>query len=395
MTFRVAIVGYGLAVRPVVRSLSDHGFFDVVACADPDPVGRERFAERIGGRCFDSAVEMLKQVTPDAVYIATPTRVHEELALLALSHGCHVLVEKPIALDLASALRMVAAARDADRYLLVNHKRSADREILAMRSAIRSGEVGSPRWIDRWYGTDWMFRPRAEEERDPAFGGVVLRQGAHEFDILRGLMVSPPKRVKAWVGDLVRDRPGEGAYTAWIECEDGSVANSVYSGYDRFLTDELTVGPLPHLTIGASRRQHADNAVAEVDEYELKRTVGHPKASELLKDLYGFSFAMCEDGDVRTAPGRAAWIYGRSGRRTVTVDGPAGTDLIIDELYQAVTTGRPPTHDGAWGLACLELCMAVRRSSESGEFIALEHQTFTEGSSSFSSDERTLVDVHP
>jgi phthalate 4,5-cis-dihydrodiol dehydrogenase len=388
---RIAVVGYGLAVEPVVKSLLAHDGFEIVACVDPDPLARQKFSATVGGESFETMTAMLDRSRPDVVYIATPTRTHEELTLLALARGAHVLVEKPIALDLGEAERMIAAARDHGRVLMVNHKRSADREILAMRAAIRSGMVGTPRLVNRWYATNWMFRPRADEERDPDFGGVVLRQGAHEFDILRGLLPSPPRRLRAWVGDLMPDRPGEGAYYAWIECEDGSTASSVYNGYDRFLTDELTTGPLPADTIGASARQLADSAAAGLDEYELKRTVGHPRAGELIQDMYGFTFAMCDSGDVRTTTGRSAWVYGADGRTRVTVDGPAGTDFVIDELHRALTTGAAPAHDGMWGLACLELCAAVREASRSGEFVTLAHQAFPAGGPVFASDERLSV----
>lgn len=371
---RIGIIGFGLAVAPVVKSLLAHGSFRVVACVDPDPLARSRFVERVGGTAYESAPGMLEAARPDVVYIATPTRTHEELTLLAFASGAHVLVEKPIATDMVAACRMIAAAEAAGRTLMVNHKRSADREVLAMRAAIRSGTIGSPRLTNRWYGTNWMFRPRAEEERDPEFGGVVLRQGAHEFDILRALLVSPPTRVRGWVGDLMPERPGEGAYYAWIECADGTAATSVYNGYDRFLTDELTTGLLPPMTIGASQRELAQNTAAGLDEYELKRTVGHPRDSKLIQDMYGFSFAMCEKGDVRTAPGGSAWLYGRDGRRDVTVDGPAGTDFIIDELYRAVVKDEQPAHDGSWGLACLELCTAVRDAASTGDFVPLQHQ---------------------
>jgi phthalate 4,5-cis-dihydrodiol dehydrogenase len=387
---RVAIIGYGLAVAPVVKSLLAHGHFDLVACSDPDPLARERFVGRTGGVAFESASQMLETARPDIVYIATPTRTHEELTLLSVAHGAHVLVEKPIAIDLAAAERMISAAREHGRVLMVNHKRSADREVLAMRAVIRSGEIGTPRLVHRWHGSDWMFRPRAEEERDPEFGGVVLRQGAHEFDILRALLPSPPVRVRAWVGDLMPDRPGEGAYYAWLECADGTMASSVYNGYDRFLTDELTAGPLPPQIIGASLRQHADNVASGLDEYELKRTDGHPRAAELIQSMYGFSFAMCEQGDIRTAPGGAAWVYTGGGRREITVGGPAGTDFIIDELHRAVTLGHPSAHDGSWGLACLELCVAVRESASGGTAVPLRHQGYYAGGAPFASDSRPL-----
>ncbi|GGI02362.1 Gfo/Idh/MocA family protein [Egicoccus halophilus] len=374
---RVAIVGYGLAVAPVERAFLAHGGFDIRACVDPSQLARHQFEEKFGSGAYDSMDRMLDDVEPDVVYVATPTRTHHDLSVQALATGASVLVEKPIALDLDEAVHMIAEARRHDGVLMVNHKRSADREVLAMRAAIRRGDIGTPRWTSRLHFSDWMYRWRAAEERDPAVGGVVLRQGAHEFDILRGLLPSAPVRLRGWVGDLADELPGEGAYSAWIECSDGSMATSVYSGYDRFRSDELTAGLLPPGLIGATHRTYRQHMQAGADEYRLKQTVGHPRAPELLEDLYGFSFAMCGAGDVRTAPNGSAWVYGRSGRRRVTVDGPAGTDLIVAELHEAIRHGTAPAHDGSWGLACLELCVAVRESAMVGEAVQLQHQAFT------------------
>lgn len=386
-SLRVVVVGFGLAVAPVVKSLLSHGSFEIVGCVDPDPLAREKFYRQVGnGACFESVTDMLAAMVPDIAYVATPTRTHEELSLRLFSAGVDVLLEKPIATTLAAGKRIAEAARANGRLFMVNHKRSADREVLAMRAVIRSGEVGRPRLVNRWHGTNWMFRPRATEELDPQFGGVVLRQGAHEFDILRCLVPSAPRRVRGWVGDLAPERPGEGAYYAWIECADGTAATSVYNGYDRFPTDELTAGPLSPLVIGAAQRKTAEYAAAGQDEYKLKQTIGHPRAAELIRDMYGFSFAMCDQGDVRTAPGGLAWVYSAAGRQEVSVTGPAGTDLIIDELYRAKTEGQPPVHDGTWGLACLELCEAVRTSARTGEFVDLHHQDLT--MAAFPSDAR-------
>jgi phthalate 4,5-cis-dihydrodiol dehydrogenase len=47
---------------------------------------------------------------------------------------------------------------------------------------------------------------------------------------------------------------------------------------------------------------------------------------------------------------------------------------VIDELYAAVTQGRPPVHDGAWGLATMEVCFAILESAREGKEVTLSHQ---------------------
>jgi predicted dehydrogenase len=193
---RVAIVGYGLAVAPVERALMAHGGFQITACVDTSEAARTKFLATYGGAAFDSLEQMLADSAPDVVYIATPTKTHREMSIQSLEAGANVLVEKPIALELSDAVEMIDRARSLGRVLMVNHKRSADREVLAMRAVIAQGESGPPQWTTRLHFSDWMYRWRAAEERDPAFGGVVSRQGSHEFDVLRGLLPSAPVRLR-------------------------------------------------------------------------------------------------------------------------------------------------------------------------------------------------------
>lgn len=372
---RIAVIGFGNATSSVMKPLVEQGGFDLVACADPHPGSRQKFQERFGGKTFPGAEELLDGTELDAVYIATPTRLHEELALAAFARGLHVLVEKPIALDLTAASRMIAAAEAAGRVLMVNHKRSADRDILTLRWLLQSGHVGRVSSINRWHFSDWFYRPRAAEERDPAFGGVVLRQGAHEFDIMLGLMQSPPVRMTAWIGSSVDpERAGEGAYHAVVECADGTIATSLYSGFDRFRSDELTIGPLPPHVIGGSQRALARKAGSPEAEYEIKRNNGRERPPELLAGMYGFTLVSCTGADLRPAPGGKAWVYDSGGRHEASIDGSAGTRLIVDELHRAITTGLPPVHGGAWGLACLELCVAVREAAATHSPVTLQHQ---------------------
>lgn len=386
---RIGIIGFGLATDPVMGPLQRHGGYALVGCADVDPLSRARFESTFGGPAYDDARQLLEVEKPDVVYIATPTRLHEEAAVAAFELGIHVLVEKPIATTTAAALRMIDAAKRNGRTLMVNHKRSADREIVAMRLLISSGELGGVVSANRWHLSDWFYRARAAEELRPPHGGVVLRQGAHEFDILRAVLPSTPVRVRAWIGDHDRARRGEGAYHAWIECADGTVATSLYSGYDRFPSEELSGALLPPDVVGASYRNLAENAPTAALEHDLKRTVGHPRAPARSSGPYGFTLVCCEGGDLRAAPGGRVLRYDHGGRREVSVTGVAGTGLIVEELYQAVVNGVAPMHDGAWGLACLELCLAVREAAEAGgNAVPLEHQQTVDVAAGLHSDHR-------
>ena len=83
----------------------------------------------------------------------------------------------------------------------------------------------------------------------------------------------------------------------------------------------------------------------------------------------------CERGDIRQTPD-GLFIYGESEKREITL--PAGRrrgrEAEIEELYDAVVHGRPVFHDGRWGEATLEVCLAMIESAEKRREIFLSHQ---------------------
>lgn len=371
---RLGLIGFGDASRIVLESLKRSERFTLVGAADTDPVVRDRFVERYQLPTYASIDELFDRHDLDAAYVATPTRYHEPMAIQALERGIHVLCEKPMATTLESAQRMLAAAERSSCVLLEDHKRSVDRQVVTMWQLIQDGEIGELRSLTRWHANDWFYRPRAEDERDPSQGGVVLRQGAHEFDIIRLLAGSRPVSVRGWTGDFDDSRPGEGAYHAWVDFEDGKLAMSTFNGYDHFSSDELTYGLGKTDEVGARMRR--SRALASgTDEGELKRRVptfaGGQRQGER---AFGFTVASGTDGDLRYAGDGDVWSYSEAGRRRYRIDGPAYTDFIVDEFARAISDGQTPIHDGRWGLSVLEMCLAVRVSAESGQPVALSHQ---------------------
>lgn len=370
---RLGIIGNGDAAVPVLTDVERHGGFDVVGAADVEARARDRFTARFAAPAYADVRDLVDNVAMDAVYIATPTPLHEAQTLSCLEAGVHVLVEKPIATTLDAAEHMIAAAAARGLTLMVNHKRSVDRPIIAMWHLVRDGALGRVRAVHRWHYTDWFYRPRGAGERDPETGGVVLRQGAHEFDIIRLLAHAPARSLRGTTGDYDPERPGEGAYYCWVDHADGIVATSIYGGYGHFASDEFTKGLGDGAAIGAAKR--ILDAEASTPALEAERKLAEAGTdSGPSHGVYGFTLVNCEFGDLRAAPGGGVYCYDDTGRRLVTVDGIAGTAVIVDELHRALTDTIAPLHDGAWGLACLEQCLAIRASHDAGRPVDLTRQ---------------------
>ena len=118
---RVGVVGLGMGSAHI-NGYKTHPEAEVVAVADTDPKrledrGAKEF--KIPG-LYTSADEMLKKEELDVVSIATPNKFHKPLTLAAFKAGCHVLCEKPMAMNAQEARDMLAASKKAKKRLMIN-----------------------------------------------------------------------------------------------------------------------------------------------------------------------------------------------------------------------------------------------------------------------------------
>lgn len=118
---------------------------DPVAMVEPIPEARDRAIDDLGlprSSVFPSLGEALAAVPADAVLLTTPPETHYPLTLEALAAGVHVLVEKPLAMDIGQAQEMIAAARVADRTLMVSQNYRFRPPARAAQGVVTSGELG-------------------------------------------------------------------------------------------------------------------------------------------------------------------------------------------------------------------------------------------------------------
>ncbi|MGH2992328.1 MAG: Gfo/Idh/MocA family protein, partial [Solirubrobacterales bacterium] len=118
---------------------------------------------------------------PDVVHIVTPPQTHRELAVEAIEAGCHVLVEKPMALDEAEADEMIAASRRHERALGVCHTQLFDPAVLKARELAASGELGRIVSVETMamFGEPDVARSASTGWIRDLPGGVVHELGPH------------------------------------------------------------------------------------------------------------------------------------------------------------------------------------------------------------------------
>ncbi len=380
---RIGIAGLGQAAAMLLPALESDARVVVTAIADRRVAARDALATSSAAiETYDTVGGLFESGGVDLVYIATPTHLHAEHAIAALRAGKHVIVEKPMAVTLEDALAMVAAAQECGRHLIVGHSQSFEPPIRAMREVVTSGQIGRLRMMHTWSFTDWLYRPRLPGELDRALGGgAMFRQGAHQVDILRWIGGGLVRSVRAAVGDWDVARPGDGSHTLFLDFEDGTVATAVYSGYDHFHSRELMSG------IGEDGRDAAGGpygaarrASQAFSEAERKAALGAPAgrgAAPSSASAFGLTLVSCERGDIRQTPAGLA-IYGDDELRHLSIPvAPSGRALLIDEAFGAVHGGQRPAHDGRWGLANLEVCLAAIESATARQEVRLHHQVPT------------------
>jgi myo-inositol 2-dehydrogenase/D-chiro-inositol 1-dehydrogenase len=169
---------------------------DIVGVFATETEAATDLAERLGGRAYSDIDTLLNDV--DIIDICAPTHLHHDLTLKAAKAGKHVLCEKPIALTVSDAERMIAACESAGVRFFVGMVLHFFPEYIAMKRAIADGNIGNPQVIRM---TRASYRPQKAADNwfmDQAkSGGMMVDLMIHDFEMARWLAGSEVIRVFA------------------------------------------------------------------------------------------------------------------------------------------------------------------------------------------------------
>ncbi|MBN1121009.1 MAG: NAD-dependent epimerase/dehydratase family protein [Anaerolineae bacterium] len=150
---RVALVGCGKISNAHISALNAVKDVEIAAVCDRDIYLAEVVAKKIGkARAYGDLAEMLEKEQLDAVHILTPPSSHAPLAIQVMEAGCHVLVEKPMALSVKDADRMIEAAKKNKVKLCANHNYLFKPSVAKAREMVRSGAIGDVVYVNSYYG---------------------------------------------------------------------------------------------------------------------------------------------------------------------------------------------------------------------------------------------------
>lgn len=164
---------------------------ELVCVCDVRPERARVLSEKFGVPAFDDMDEMMRGLNPDAVSILTPSGLHAEHAVRLAKYGKAIVVEKPMALTLDDADRMIRACDIHQSRLFVVKQNRFNVPVVKLREALEDGRFGElvmgtvrVRWCRRqeYYDQDsW----RGTWELD---GGVLANQASHHVDLLEWMM---------------------------------------------------------------------------------------------------------------------------------------------------------------------------------------------------------------
>lgn len=191
---RVGVIGAGIMGANHARVFAGLPDIQLAGVADPNPQQRDLVTRVLGCPAVETYEELL-DLKPDAVTIAAPTHLHHEIALKCISHGIHVLVEKPIASNVEEGREIIAAARRANVTLMVGHVERFNPAVQAIKQAIENEDILSIA-ITRV----GPFPPRMSNV------GVVIDLAVHDIDLIRWFTDSEIVEVQPQLSSAVAER---------------------------------------------------------------------------------------------------------------------------------------------------------------------------------------------
>lgn len=347
-TLRAAVVGCGSISPNHLEAYRSTLGVEVVTVCDVDPERARTRAAAYGVPHAVTRVEDVLDLGVDLLSVCTPHPVHEEVVLAAAAAGVHVLCEKPVAVDLAAGVRMVAACRDAGVRLGGVFQRRFWPAAQQLRRAVDDGTLGEPVLAQV---TALMHRTTAYYADDPwrgswaaDGGGVLMTQTIHQLDLLRWLL-GPVETVQ---GATATYRHGD-----YIEVEDSATALLTFAN-GAMATVLATTAAEPNLGIDLTV---TGSTGATLGLREL------PEGAEAVTHLWAVGDRAGER--LRTADGRLP-----------KVDLPAINSglvpfhaLQVADFVGAVREGRDPLVTGEDALAALAIVLAIYASAREGRAV--------------------------
>lgn len=214
---KYALIGCGrISVNHIAAALANN--LDIVAFSDilPEKMNEKKveFGLDDNTKTYIDYQKMLAKEKPKLVAICTESGRHAKIALDCINAGCHVIIEKPIALSLADADAIIESAKERGVKVCTSHQNRFNKSIQKIREAVEQKRFGKMlygtahiRWCrDKNYYKQAIWRGTWEQD-----GGALMNQCIHNIDLLRWMMGDEIDEIVGMTDRLAHP---------YIDCED-------------------------------------------------------------------------------------------------------------------------------------------------------------------------------
>jgi predicted dehydrogenase len=338
MAVRFGLIGCGRVAPRHAQSLEQIPQTDLIAVADVKPSRAHNFAQQYKADGYTNHHDLLACADVDAVSICVPSGLHAQVTLDALDAGKHVLVEKPIALNLTDADRMIGLASEKGLMLGVVLQNRYNSPMQRLRQLIDAGGLGKlylgnacVRWYrpqsyyeDDWHGT-WAMD-----------GGALMNQSIHHIDALQWFM-GPVQSVQAYTATLAHQMETEDAGVSVLRFASGalgSIEGSTLTWPQNLEGSVSIFGEKGSVKIGGTALNRitlwkVEGQLEQESEFLTSQRVDPPS------------------------------VYGYSHRE------------VIRDFAEALLEGRPPSTPGEEARKSLELVLAIYESARTHREVRL------------------------
>jgi predicted dehydrogenase len=322
-SLRIGVAGLGYWGPNLARNFAALAGCELTWGCDPSEAARAREAARFPGAHFTDRLEdLLADPDLDAIALATPVPSHADLAVRVLDAGKHCFVEKPLAQSVADAERVVAAAEDGGRVLMVGHLLEYHPGIRKLKELAGSGELG-----ERIY---YIYGNRLNLGKLRADENALWSLGAHDVSVVLHLAEEEPYEAIAHGESYVREGVQDVVF-CFLRFPSGLSAHLHLSWLDPHKERRFTV-------VGSRRMATFDDMVIEG-----KLTV------------YDKGF---DEG----SGGYGEYITRSAGSFSPPIPNLEPLRVECEHFVECVRTGARPRSDGASGLRVVRVLADLQRS---------------------------------
>ena len=339
---KVGLVGYGFMGKMHSQCYEATGEAKVVALADVESDRRDEAKAKLGCETYKSIEDMLASADIDTVDICTPTYLHEEHVVASAEAGKDIMCEKPMSLTLESCDRMIAAVNKVGVKMMIGQVIRFWPEYQVIKKLVDSGKYGKVQWLSarrfsppaNWAWQDWLADPAKS-------GGGILDLHIHDQDFI-AYLIGLPKKIQA------RAVPG---------CKGGLESVQALgwgheSGANSYAEGSLAMAPGYAFNMAL---------IVECEKASIKLDIGDDPS------LMVYPF----DGEP-FAPELPAVDVGSSTETQGNIGSLGGYYNEIKYFVDCVTSGkRPEIVTPETAREAVRLCLAVRKSAETGDVVNL------------------------